>query len=71
MQQLKGFLDFLKKNRIIIYVMLGLALTMQVVVLLTLVRNKVNLFILIIQFLNILNNQYNSQKLMKNHRILI
>ncbi len=30
MQQLKGFLDFLKKNRIIIYVMLGLALTMQV-----------------------------------------
>ncbi|MCW3788720.1 hypothetical protein [Plebeiibacterium sediminum] len=30
MQQLKGFLDLLKKNRIIIYVMLGLALTMQV-----------------------------------------
>lgn len=30
MQQLQGFLDFLKKNRIIIYVMLGLAFTMQV-----------------------------------------
>ncbi len=30
MQQLKAFLDFLKKNRIIIYVMLGIALSMQV-----------------------------------------
>ncbi len=30
MQQLKSFLEFLKKNRIIIYVMLGIALTMQI-----------------------------------------
>ncbi len=30
MKQLKGFLDILKKNRIIIYTLLGVALTMQI-----------------------------------------